>query len=162
VILFILLIDLQQTYSGFNIKVEPLQIDQANLNTKRMLDLMAVGQDQGPVSLYMHTVQRILREMRILQQNTGSQFDYWDFKEKILDSGLLLGQLEPLKQRLDTLESFMPPQQAAKSKQANKKKAKFQGAGSDWTPKVKYWHRIKAPSYLECLMRNLGVTIDNC
>ncbi|CAI7609417.1 unnamed protein product [Penicillium viridicatum] len=127
---------IRQTYSGFNIKIEPLQIDQANLNTKRMLDLMAVGQGQGPVPLYMHTVQRILREMRILQQNTGSQFDYWDFKERILGSGLLRGQLDPLKQRLDTLESFMPPQQAPATKKANKKKANFQGAGSNWTTKA--------------------------
>jgi hypothetical protein len=35
-----------------------------------MLDLMAVGQDKGPVPLYMHTVQRILREMRLLQQES--------------------------------------------------------------------------------------------
>lgn len=123
---------------------------------------MAVGQGQGPVPLYMHTVQRILREMRILQQNTGSQFDYWNFKERILDSGLLPGQLDPLKQRLDTLESFMPPQQAPATKQKNKKKANFRGAGSNWTPQVIYWHRITFPSYLECLMRDLGLTIDNC
>ncbi|KXG52872.1 uncharacterized protein PGRI_081280 [Penicillium griseofulvum] len=127
---------IRQTYSGFNIKVEPLQIDEADLNTKRMLDLMAVGQGQGPIPLYMHTVQRILREMRILQQNTGSQFDYWNFKKRILGSGLLQGQLEPLMQRLDTLESFMPPKQTPTNKQANKKKASFREAGSNWTPKA--------------------------
>lgn len=127
---------LQRTYSRFNIKVEPLQIDQANLSTKRMLDLMAVGQDSGPVPLYVHTVQRILREMRLLQQMAGSQFDYKDFKKRILSTGLLPGQLEPLRQRLDTLESFMAPQQTAPNNQARGKKAKSQGAGSNWTPKV--------------------------
>jgi hypothetical protein len=127
-----------------------------------MLDLMAVGQGQGAVPLYMHTVQRILREMRILQQKNDSQFDYWNFKSRILGSGLLQGQLEPLMQRLHTLESFMPPQQAPTTKKANKKKASFQEAGSNWTPEVIYWHCITFPSYLEYLMSGIGLTIDNC
>lgn len=101
-----------------------------------MLDLMAVGQDSGPVPLYVHTVQRILREMRLLQQKAGSQFDYNDFKKRILVSGLLPGQMEPLKQRLDTLESFMPPQQVALNNKGNGKQANPRGAGSNWTPKV--------------------------
>ncbi|KAJ5606838.1 hypothetical protein N7537_003457 [Penicillium hordei] len=130
------LLTIQKTYSRFNIKVEPLQIDQADLSTKRMLDLMAVGQNGGPVPLYMHTVQRILREMRLLQQKTGSQFDYKDFKNRILSSGLLPGQIEPLKQRLDTLESFMPPQQAALNRGEKGKQANPQGAGSNWTPEA--------------------------
>lgn len=123
----------QGTYARFNIKVEALQIDQADLNTKRMLDLMAVGQDNGPLPLYMHTVQRILREMRVEQQSCGAGFDYAKFKSRILDSGLTPGQLEPLKQRLDTLESFMPPQQAFR-KATEKMRAKR--SGSDWTPLV--------------------------
>ncbi|KAJ5288326.1 hypothetical protein N7508_007392 [Penicillium antarcticum] len=126
---------IQRTYARFNIKVEPLQIDQANLNTKRMLDLMAVGQDKGPVPLYMHTVQRILREMRLLQQEHASQFDYQEFKRRVLDSDLLPGQLEPLKQRLETLESFMPSQQAKPPSGLNKKKGKCQRTGSSWAPK---------------------------
>lgn len=117
--------------------VEPLQIDQENLNTKRMLDLMAVGQDKGPVPLYMHTVQRILREMRLLQQEHASHFDYQEFKKRVLGSDLLPGQLEPLKQRLETLESFMPSQQAKPASGPNLKKAKSQSAGSSWTPKVR-------------------------
>ncbi|KAJ5817144.1 hypothetical protein N7447_009377 [Penicillium robsamsonii] len=129
------ILTIQKTYSRFNIKVEPLQIDQADLTTKRMLDLMAVGQDSGPVPLYMHTVQRILREMRVLQQKSGSQFDYKDFKKRILSSGLLPGQIAPLKQRLDTLESFMHPQQVTLNKKGNGKKANPRGAGSNWTPK---------------------------
>lgn len=122
--------------------MEPLQIDQANLNTKRMLDLMAVGQDKGPVPLYMHTVQRILREMRLLQQEHASQFDYQEFKRRVLDSDLLPGQLEPLKQRLETLESFMPSQQAKPPSGLNKKKGKSQGAGSSWAPKVRLWQSV--------------------
>ena len=114
-----------------------MQIDQANLNTKRMLDLMAAGQVSGPVPLYMHTVQRILREMRLLQQKTCSQFDYSDFKKRILNSDLLPGQLEPLKQRLDVLESFMPPHQTKAANKAHGKKTKPLALGSDWTPKVR-------------------------
>lgn len=114
-----------------------MQIDQANLNTKRMLNLMAVGQDKGPVPLYMHTVQRVLREMRLLQQEKGSQFDYQDFKRRILDSDLLPSQLEPLKQRLETLESFMPSQQAKPTSGLNKKKGKSKAAGSSWAPEVR-------------------------
>lgn len=117
--------------------MEPLLIDQANLNTKRMFDLMAVGQGHGPAPLYVHTVQRVLREMRILQQNTGSQFDYGEFKRRVLDSDLLPGQLEPLKQRLDVLESFMPRQQAVLSKSQKKKMAVSNNPGSSWTPKVR-------------------------
>ena len=50
------------SYSRFNIEVDPLEIDQSNLNTKRMLDLMAVGQGDGPLPLYMHTVHCSLAE----------------------------------------------------------------------------------------------------
>lgn len=121
----------QGTYSRFNIKVEPLQIDQGDLNTKRMLDLMAVGQDNGPIPLYMHTVQRILRQMRMTQQSQGTSFNYTEFKQKVMDSGLLPGQLEPLRQRLESLESFMPLQQAAVF---GKKESKRQG--TDWNQKV--------------------------
>ncbi|RAO74257.1 uncharacterized protein BHQ10_010269 [Talaromyces amestolkiae] len=102
---------IKMTYSRFNIEVEPLQIDQSSLNTKRMLDLMAVGQEKGPIPLYVHTVLRILREMRLLQQEDGSRFDYHMFKKKILAADLLPSQLDPLMQRLETLESFMPRQQ---------------------------------------------------
>ncbi|KAJ5640042.1 uncharacterized protein N7484_007904, partial [Penicillium longicatenatum] len=96
------------TYSRFKgITVQSLQIDQSNLNTKRMMDLMAVGKESGAIPLYMHAVQRVLRDLREIQQSEGSQFDYAEFKRRILSSGLLPGQLEPLKQRLDALESFL-------------------------------------------------------
>ena len=142
--LCIMLMYRQGTYRRFkNIKVEPLLIDQANLNTKRMLDLMALGQENRAVPLYMHTIQRILREMRLSQQATGSQFDYGDFKSKVLQSGLLPGQLEPLRQRLDVLESFISPQQEIRGNQVKGKTTRPQGGGSSWTPKVIY--RIYTP-----------------
>jgi hypothetical protein len=51
-----------------NVRVEPLLLRQSDLNTKRILDLMAVKSDDGPMPLYLHTVYRILREMRMEQQ----------------------------------------------------------------------------------------------
>ncbi|PYI08410.1 hypothetical protein BO78DRAFT_441894 [Aspergillus sclerotiicarbonarius CBS 121057] len=98
---------MKQTYSKFNITVEPLHIDQKDLNTKRMMDLMAVSQTDGDMPLYMHTVKRILRQMRIRQQEAHTGFSYTDFKARILSARLTPAQVEPLKQRLDTLESFM-------------------------------------------------------
>ncbi|PYH98224.1 hypothetical protein BO71DRAFT_371757 [Aspergillus ellipticus CBS 707.79] len=122
------------TYSRFKIPVDPLQIDETDLNTKRMMDLMVVGQDEGPIPLYMHTVQRILREMRIAQQQAGSQFNYNEFKQKILGANLTPGQLEPLKQRLDTLESFMPQAQTISASVRKKRTILPKNGGSKWNP----------------------------
>ncbi|EED11758.1 conserved hypothetical protein [Talaromyces stipitatus ATCC 10500] len=79
------------TYSRFGINVHPLEIDQKDLNTKRMLDLMAVESSTGTIPLYMHTVQRILREMRVSQQASGLPFDYLEFKRRVLGSDLTPG-----------------------------------------------------------------------
>ncbi|KAF5859889.1 hypothetical protein ETB97_002248 [Aspergillus alliaceus] len=117
-------------YSRLGISVEPLQLDQSDLNTKRMMDLMAVGQEEGQIPLYMHTVKRILREMRIAQQMSKTSFDYQDFKRRILSAGLTPAQLEPLKQRLDTLESFMPQAQVL----LNGSKKHQRKRGSTWEP----------------------------
>ncbi|GBF62506.1 hypothetical protein TMEN_5052 [Trichophyton mentagrophytes] len=120
-------------YSNFNIRVEPLQIDQKDLNTKRMQDLMAVNQEGGPMPLYMYTAKTILRDMRTQQQLTGTRFDYKEFKERLINSDLTPTQLRPLKQRLDTLQSFIPQGQAnTYSKKRNKS---LLSEGTDWEPK---------------------------
>ncbi|CAN9170184.1 unnamed protein product [Alternaria alternata] len=98
----------KKTYQSLNVSVEPLQIDSHALNTKRVLDLMAVKPEEGSVPLYVHTVNRILREMRMSQQATGTRFDYQTFKKEILAADLSPAQLAPLSQRLAMLESFMP------------------------------------------------------
>ncbi len=118
-------------------EIEPLQIKQSDLNTKRMLDLMAVSQDEGPMPLYLHTVNRILRELRIQQQEAGGTFDYQGFKQQIVDAGLSPTQLGPLNQRLDTLESFMSirPTKAGRKK-GSKEKASGSG-GTLWDSKVR-------------------------
>ncbi|GIC94579.1 uncharacterized protein Aud_001908 [Aspergillus udagawae] len=100
---------------------------------------MAVGQDDGPMPLYMHTVKRILRELRMAQQQTQTGFDYREFKRRVMSSNLTPSQLEPLTQRLDTLESFMPQIQAVGSSGKGKK----QSRGSDWKPKAFSLNKIR-------------------
>lgn len=130
-----------------NVQIEPLRINQSDLNTKRILDLMAVSHDDGPVPLYMHTIYRILRDMRMEQQERGITFDYSTFKRRILATDLTPSQLGPLKQRLDTLESFMPQAQTGSSQTDEKanwkgkeKKGKAKASerqGNNWTSVVR-------------------------
>ncbi|KAK1974691.1 hypothetical protein LZ30DRAFT_607385 [Colletotrichum cereale] len=97
---------IQSTYNSIpQVKIEPLRLSDQDLNIRRMLDLMAVR--EGGVPLYLHVVNRILREMRLEQQEKGQRFSYSSFKEKLEQADLTLAQRGPLSQRLDTLESFM-------------------------------------------------------
>ncbi|KAK6224216.1 hypothetical protein QIS74_03399 [Colletotrichum tabaci] len=96
------------------VKVEPLMLSDRDLNTRRMLDLMAVG--EGGMPLYLHVVTRILRDMRIDQQSTGSGFSYTTFKKHLDVADLTPAQRGPLSQRLDTLESFMAKGTVVKGK----------------------------------------------
>jgi hypothetical protein len=126
----------KRTYDRFsNIEVEPLRISEGNLNTKRMLDLMAVSNGDGPMPLYLHAVYRILREMRLEQQETGTAFSYTRFKERVALTAMTPAQLGPLTQRLETLESFMPNTQTGAIKLRRKSKAVGQH-GNDWASKV--------------------------
>ncbi|KAI2603516.1 uncharacterized protein GGS25DRAFT_96724 [Hypoxylon fragiforme] len=98
---------IKKTYSNFpNIKVEELRINEADLNTKRMMDLMAIKTD-GDMPLYMHVVTRVLRDLRREQQSADSGFSYRDFLTRIMSEELTDSQKTPLMQRLDTLTSFM-------------------------------------------------------
>ncbi|EFZ01563.1 AAA-like domain protein [Metarhizium robertsii] len=100
-----------------NVEVEELRISQRDLNTKRMLDLMAVSSIQGgTMPLYLHIVTRILRELRVQQQKKGGHFNYRAFRKAIAAAELSPGQSGPLEQRLDTLESFMAEEDVAESK----------------------------------------------
>ena len=101
---------------------------------------MAVSTTDGPVPLYLQTIRKILREMRIAQQETGQRFKYSEFKEKILGESLTGQQLGPLALRLDLLESFLPPGQIqGESKRTPKKMRRYfyDVHGNDWTPKVR-------------------------
>jgi hypothetical protein len=129
----------QRIYKRFpNIQVEELRLNESDLNTKRMLDLMAVTTG-GNLPLYLHVAQRILRELRVTQQNTDTGFNYTAFKRSLALENLTEMQLAPLKQRLETLESFMVESQAKAynmfsaprpSKSNNPTAAK----GTSWTP----------------------------
>jgi hypothetical protein len=97
-----------------------------------MLDLMAANSIKGgSLPLYLHVIQRNLRDMRIAQQKTNSGFDYKTFKRLVDQEDLKEGQYVPLQQRLDTLESFMDPAQTSLNGKAPKVKA-----GIEWTLKV--------------------------
>lgn len=126
-----------------NITVQELRLNESDLNTKRMLDLMAVS--AGGMPLYLHVVNRILRELRVSQQRSGGTFSYSKFKQMLVSEGLTDMQLAPLKQRLDTLESFMVEHQAKAfdmftrggTPRSVKKQQDAPGAlqsGTTWTP----------------------------
>ncbi|KAI8931108.1 hypothetical protein NX059_012118 [Plenodomus lindquistii] len=121
----------EKTYQHLDVDVEPLQIDSHALNTKRILDLMAVKPEEGSVPLYVHTVNRILREMRMFQQATGTRFDYQTFKTEILAADLSPAQLAPLSQRLAMLESFMP-----RAEDEVRRKNKRYHGGTTWKNEV--------------------------
>jgi hypothetical protein len=123
-----------------DVEVEPLRIDQSDLTTKRMMDLMAVSPDNGPMPLYLHAINRILRELRIEQQESKESFDYTKFKKQVIASEMTAAQLGPLNQRLDTLESFMPAWQTEVDEIRSKRlrKAAKEIGGNDWSVKVCY------------------------
>ena len=133
-------------YGRFSkIKVEELRLGQGDLNTKRMLDLMAVS-SVAKMPLYLHVASRILRDMRVEQQRTSSGFNYSTFKMRLEAENLTKEQLAPLKQRLDTLESFMVEGHAKvydmfsrdnKSKKPKKGGKTDRNAGTSWCPKVR-------------------------
>ncbi|PHH60585.1 hypothetical protein CDD81_1441 [Ophiocordyceps australis] len=133
-------VQIKRIYSSLsNVVVEELRIDEADLDTRRMLDLMAVSSSQGgSMPLYLHVVTRILRDLRVVQQSNDSSFNYKGFKQALALTELTVAQSNPLQQRLETLESFMVKRQVETAKVAwNKHKASTPSArqGNSWTPK---------------------------
>ncbi|XXG99429.1 hypothetical protein Hte_005768 [Hypoxylon texense] len=128
---------IRKTYDKLrNVQIEELRINEADLNTQRMMDLMAV-KEGGSMPLYIHVIHRILRDLRAEQQATGSSFNYASFKNKIALEPLAPAQRGPLTQRMETLESFLAKEQAlpkwGKTKSASSPPRK--AAGNDWSPK---------------------------
>jgi len=124
----------QRTYAGLGVTIEPLRINQSDLTTKRMMDLMAVNPDDGPMPLYLHAITRILRDLRIEQQQTNEHFNYLEFKQRVEECAMTPAQLMPLTQRLDTLESFMPNSQTTKAgANLRRKKSSKVESGIDWS-----------------------------
>ncbi|KAJ2998735.1 hypothetical protein NUW58_g228 [Xylaria curta] len=114
-----------------NVTVEALSLDQEDLNTKRMLELMAFDRAQP---LYAQVVQRILRDMRLRQQKKPGKFNYREFILKLGEEKLSPDQKRGLQQRLDTLESFMVEKQVNPNPW-EKPKSNVR-LGTDWTPKA--------------------------
>lgn len=113
-----------------NVTVEALCLDQKDLNTKRMLELMAFDRAQP---LYAQVIQRILRDMRRKQQDEPRDFNYAEFRSKLYSEQLSPDQKRGLGQRLDTLESFMVAGQV--ERQARSSKRGLQ-KGTNWEPKA--------------------------
>ncbi|TGJ82737.1 hypothetical protein E0Z10_g6030 [Xylaria hypoxylon] len=121
---------ISDSYSELDkVTVEALRLDQADLNTKRMLELMAFDRAQP---LYAQVIQRILRDMRLSQQNTPGQFNYHEFIRKLQEEQLSPDQKRSLSQRLETLQSFMVPKQVDPFSKCE------DGVrlGTDWMPKA--------------------------
>ncbi|KAK3173883.1 hypothetical protein K4F52_010381, partial [Lecanicillium sp. MT-2017a] len=85
------------------------------------MDLMALSASNAEKwPLYMSTVSKVLRDMRLRQQSSGENgFNYQEFKKKLAAENLTPSQLVPLEQRLSALESFMV---ASHTKSSSKKK----------------------------------------
>jgi hypothetical protein len=81
--------------------------------------------------------------MRIEQQEKGGHFNYRAFKKEVMNTELTAAQLGPLKQRLDTLESFMP-----NSETVLIKKKTSGSKGNDWTHKVSKTHFLRTASLI--------------
>ncbi|KAI0430898.1 hypothetical protein F5Y09DRAFT_355490 [Xylaria sp. FL1042] len=117
---------IKDSYSGFeNVTVEALRLDLADLNTTRMMELMAF--DQAP-PLYAQVVMRILRDMRLEKQGKSGGFSYSQFMSKIREVN---PSCYGLNERLSTLENFMVPAQVNPL-------VRYDGSQSstDWTPKA--------------------------
>jgi hypothetical protein len=69
--------------------------------------------------------------MRIEQQEMGTAFSYADFK--VAQTDMTPGQLSPLTQRLDTLESFVPNTQTGTMTQKGKGVGQY---GNNWVSEV--------------------------
>lgn len=130
--------------------VEELRIRESDLNTKRMLEMMAISSVRGGMPLYLNVVVRILRDLRIHQQRNNQGFSYHKFREELDKEDLTDAQKVPLKQRLDTLESFMVSGEAKTYglfSQRGGSRSTLQTSsvarGNDWTPKVRCGRRSK-------------------
>ncbi|KAI9818281.1 MAG: hypothetical protein M1826_001426 [Phylliscum demangeonii] len=86
--------------------VQPLLLQERDLSIDRMMRLMAVSTDDGPAPLYIVSICKILREMA-KEARGAPGLNYQLFKQKLRDGGFSDKQTDPLKLRLEILESFM-------------------------------------------------------
>ncbi|KAI9809358.1 MAG: hypothetical protein M1826_003936 [Phylliscum demangeonii] len=86
--------------------VQPLLLDEKDLSIDRMMRLMAVSTDDGPTPLYIVSICKVLRQMA-KEARGAPGLNYALFKQKLREEGFSDKQNDPLKLRLDILESFM-------------------------------------------------------
>jgi len=103
-------------------EVVPITFNERQLNVSRMMSLMAVNKNDGPMPLYVEVccastanfinphsyqvIHRILRKISI-ESKGATGLDYAAFRENLAQQNLTGQQNVPLKLRLDLLESFM-------------------------------------------------------
>lgn len=83
--------------------IQPFRLRPRDLNVGSMLSLMSVDQSQS-APLYMGQVLMILRDMA---SRSPKGFDFFEFKNRLGLSKFLKGQMGPLAQRIQLLESFL-------------------------------------------------------
>ena len=91
--------------SGDRLKVQELRLRSGHLTVERILKLMSCSEQEVKVPLYIVSLQRILREMA--KETQSGEFDYLDFRQRIVDAGFTKDQQNPLDLRCDLLESFL-------------------------------------------------------
>ena len=88
--------------------VVPLLLEEKQLNTERLKQLMAVDSKEGKNTLYMAVIQSILGTMAMNNQD-GAGLDYKDFKDRVKREKFTENQRTMLYTRLRLLENFMYP-----------------------------------------------------
>ncbi|EXL39397.1 hypothetical protein FOCG_17995 [Fusarium oxysporum f. sp. radicis-lycopersici 26381] len=77
---------------------------------------------KGQMPLYMYVVHRVLRDLRLQQQHSETAFEYQAFKTVMQAESLTESQSVPLRQRLETMESFMTRCDTSKQHMTNPNK----------------------------------------
>lgn len=91
------------------VNILPFKLRPRDLNISAMLTLMSVSQSSA-APLYIGVVTNILRDMATVSPD---RFDYAEFKRRLGASRFSSFQLGPLQQRLELLEAFLAPEDAA-------------------------------------------------
>ncbi|KAB8290080.1 hypothetical protein EYC80_010406 [Monilinia laxa] len=90
---------------GLPPRVVPLYLNEDQLDSSRILKLMAFDPNADNVPLYMGAVMSIIREIAM----SGVKFTYTIFRQRLADVRWTAGQEIPLNMRLQMLDTFLAP-----------------------------------------------------
>ncbi|KAK6611215.1 hypothetical protein H4I96_02813 [Botrytis cinerea] len=90
---------------GLPPRVVPLYLNEDQLDSFRILKLMAFDPNSDNVPLYMGAVMSIIREIAM----SGVKFTYTLFRQRLADVRWTAGQETPLNMRLQMLDTFLAP-----------------------------------------------------